>query len=238
MKVQFIQHVPFETPGALEDWCQTGGHVRSCTRVYAGDSWPDPALFDLLVVLGGPMNVYESAKYPFLTAEIRFLSQVIGEDKKVLGICLGAQLLAVALGARVTAAPCKEIGWFPVNPLRLEGSPGVFDHLADPFHAFHWHGDMFLIPPGAGRIASSTACANQAFQYRQQVLGIQFHLETNQDSLENMIIHCGQELVHAPFIQDADTLRRKSTHIPAMRANLFQLLDTFTGAVNPAVPTS
>ncbi|MFN2165238.1 MAG: type 1 glutamine amidotransferase, partial [Anaerolineae bacterium] len=162
MTVHYLQHVPFEGLGAIADWCFARKHDISVTRLFK-EAVPARFEGDLLVVLGGPMNIYEDERYPWLAAEKRFLDQAISAGARILGICLGAQLVADVLGGTVSRNPQREIGWFPVELQPEAGSVPGFDRLPPRFTALHWHGDTFSIPPGAVRLAGSRACENQAF---------------------------------------------------------------------------
>ncbi len=148
MKLHYIQHVPFEGPANIGDWARSQGWSLSATHLYRGDKLPAPGEFDWLVVMGGPMNIYEEDQYPWLAAEKKSIGKAIEAGKIVLGVCLGAQLIADVLGGRVVRNEHKEIGWFPVS-LRPEGveSP-VFRSFPPEFQALHWHGDTFSLPPG------------------------------------------------------------------------------------------
>ncbi len=133
------------------------------------------------------MNVYEEAEYPWLAAEKAFIAAAIGAGKPVLGICLGAQLIAAVLGGTVSKGPQPEIGWYPVELTPAGRELPLFAGFPDRFTALHWHGDTFSIPPGATHVASSAACANQAFAYDGgRVVGLQFHLEETRESLAQL----------------------------------------------------
>ncbi|MFT4584814.1 MAG: GMP synthase-like glutamine amidotransferase [Gammaproteobacteria bacterium] len=204
MRVHCFQHVAFEGLGSIGPWLAAAEHTLSKTKLYESPSFPNPDEFDLLIVLGGPMSVGDTQIYPWLDREKAFIKEVIAADKLVLGICLGAQLIASALGAKVYPNRYKEIGWFPIN--------GISNNLEDCYEfpealdAFHWHGDTFDLPQGAVRIATSRACPNQAFQINRQVIGLQFHLETTIDSAREIVEHCGDELVPELYIQSASAL--------------------------------
>ena len=176
MRIHCIQHVPFEGPAAVKDWALERGHVLSRTALYDNESLPAMDEFDWLIVMGGPMGVYDEDMYPWLAAEKRFIGRSIAEGHTVLGICLGAQLMAAALGGTVRANARREIGWFPVRLLPEAGRIPAFARLPREFDAFHWHGDTFGIPPGAVRAAESDACPAQAFSYNDRVIGLQFPL--------------------------------------------------------------
>ena len=202
MKLHWLQHVPFEGLGCIHDWAASLHAETTCTRLFAGETLPERSDFDLLVVMGGPMGVHDHADYPWLSAEKKFIRQTINADKRVLGICLGAQLIADVLGAGVYPGPQKEIGWHPIQ--RDEYAP---DLIPDELIAFHWHGDTFNIPRGAVRLASSEACRNQGFILNNRVIALQFHLETATESMEALIENCKHELMDAPFIQRAEQMR-------------------------------
>lgn len=204
MRVHYIQHVPFEGPGAISRWAERAGAVITGTKVYAGDPLPEPAETDLLVVLGGPMSVNEEGAYPWLRAEKEFLRHVIGGGHAVVGICLGAQLIASAMGARVYPNKEKEVGWFPVSGVREFGR-SVF-RMPESFEPFHWHGETFDLPEGAVPLARSAACEHQAFQFGEWVIGTQFHLESTPESVRALVDHCAGDLVPAPFVQSREQI--------------------------------
>ncbi len=154
-----LQHAPFEDLGTIEPWAEHRGHAVQRTLLYEGQTPPRLSEFDLLVVLGGPMNVYEDDRYPWLVTEKEFIGQAVWGGKLVLGICLGAQLIADVLGGKVTRNPQREIGWFPVQ-LTAEGRrAALLAGIPEQFVPMHWHGDTFAIPPGARNLATSEACA-------------------------------------------------------------------------------
>ncbi|HAY22047.1 MAG TPA: amidotransferase [Desulfobacterales bacterium] len=201
MRLHSFEHVPFEDLTNIGVWARNRGYVVSHTRWYENDSPPPLSSVDWLVVMGGPMNIYEEDRYPWLAREKTFIADAIAGGKLVLGVCLGAQLIADVLGGPVSRNQFKEIGWFPVSLTASATDSPLLVGLPQEFIAFHWHGDTFQMPPGAVPIASSRGCANQAFIYRNRVAGLQFHLESTPDSVSRLIRHCGGELVEAPFIQ-------------------------------------
>jgi GMP synthase-like glutamine amidotransferase len=170
------------------------GIVATTTRLYEGAPLPRPAELDWLIVMGGPMSVNDENRHSWLRPEKRLISQAIEAGESVLGICLGAQLIASALGARVFPNGCKEIGWFPVRR-----SPGSNVELAQLFsegpEVFHWHGDTFELPSGAVGFLQSEACSNQAFVLGSRVLGLQFHLETTPQGAAALIENSRDEIV-------------------------------------------
>ena len=178
MRVHWLQHADFEDLGYIAPWLAARGDAVSCTRLHAGENPPPPDSFDWLIVMGGPMNIYEYAHYPWLKDEKALIRAAIADGKRVLGICLGAQLLADVLGGQVARNMRTEIGWFPVRMNAAGRAAKVFADFPEMFDAFHWHGDTFAIPPGYDGLMSSEACANQAYASRDgRIVGIQFHLE-------------------------------------------------------------
>ena len=204
MRAHILQHVAFEGSGSIGPWLQAAGFEITTTRFYEAPVLPDPKDVDLVVAMGGPMSVNDEAEFPWLVVEKQFLRQCIEAEIPVLGICLGAQLIASALGARVYRNPVKEIGWFPVQVLPLFG--GATFQFPLTVDVFHWHGETFDLPPGALRIAGSAGCENQAFQFGSSVVGLQFHLETTPESARKLIEHCRAELMPATYVQSETTL--------------------------------
>ena len=206
MNIHYLQHVPFEGPGSIENWAITHGHHMSQTRLYAGDPFPPMDRFDLLIIMGGPMSIHDELDYPWLTAEKWFIQQAINAGKPILGICLGAQMLAQNLGGEVYPAGYREIGWYPITL-----DPGFADsNLGQQFppnpYAFHWHGETFTLPPDCHRIATSAACDNQGFIYQDRIIALQFHLESTQLTAEALIENCADELDGSQWVQSADTM--------------------------------
>ncbi|GAA4319741.1 type 1 glutamine amidotransferase [Compostibacter hankyongensis] len=201
LRIRCLQHVDFEGPGSIAAWAQAAGHVFEITRLYRNDALPDPEAVDFLVVMGGPMGVHDERKYPWLSAEKQFIRQVIDRGKSAIGICLGAQLMADVLGAAVYPNPQKEIGWFPVELSTAGRQHPLLAGFPDRFSAFHWHGDTFALPEGALQLAGSAACGQQAFLWRERVLGIQFHPEVTPESLKAMMAAGRDELVADTWVQ-------------------------------------
>lgn len=177
MKVLVFQHVKGEGLGLFREFLARWAIPYDTVAFHQGDSIPPLSDYDAVLVLGGPMNVYEEDRYPFLREEDRVIKQAVGEGKPYLGICLGAQLLAKALGAPVTANPVKEIGFGDVTLTDEAARDAVFGNLSGKFPVFQWHGDTFALPAGAVRLASSPDCPNQAFRYGSNAYAVQFHLE-------------------------------------------------------------
>lgn len=201
MKIHYLQHVFFEGLGSIETVLMEGGHSVSVTRMFANDPFPKVTKIDWLIVMGGPMGVHDEKKYPWLKTEKQFIRDVIQSGKVVLGICLGAQLIAVVMGAKVYKNKYREIGWFDINLNPNLNHTILKDIFPKQIEVFHWHGDTFDIPKGAVLIASSEATANQGFIFDNRVLAMQFHLETTPKSAKALIDNCHNELDGSKYVQ-------------------------------------
>ncbi|MGV8056959.1 MAG: type 1 glutamine amidotransferase [Smithellaceae bacterium] len=227
MRIHYFQHVPYEGLGNIEGWIKSKNYALSATRFYAADPLPKLNEIDWLIIMGGPMGAYEDKKYPWLAAEKSFIEESIKAGKKVLGICLGAQLIASVLGAKVYPHIHREIGWFPLK-LTDEGIESkVFQGFPAELLAFHWHGDTFNFPRGAARLAETTACRNQAFAYNNQAIGLQFHLDCTQENVQQLIENCSSELVNDPYIQTPEQMLRPVTEFEKIKKYMYKMLDNF-----------
>lgn len=195
MRVQVFQHVAFETPGWIVEEVRLKGYSLETTALFNNSPLPAPADFDLLIIMGGPMSVHDEVEFPWLRAEKELIAAAIREGKKVLGICLGAQLIAEVCGGRVYRAAEKEIGWWPVTWM------GGLETME-----FHWHGETFDLPKEAVLLAATKACVNQAFKLGDKIMGVQFHPEVTQEVIQGMVDNEGRELEeagNARYIQSA-----------------------------------
>ena len=226
MKAHILQHVAFEDAGIINAWLDAHRADVGVTRFDEAAALPDPAGLDLLVVMGGPMSVNDEAEHPWVVAEKRFIAQAVAQGTAVLGICLGAQLIAAAQGARVYRNAEKEIGWFDIEA--VEAPQGCFA-FPPRCTVMHWHGETFDLPPGAHRLTASAGCANQAFQLGERVIGLQFHLEMTDANLRAILANCRGELRTARFVQtEAEILDAGPQHFAATHALMAQLLDYLT----------
>lgn len=225
MCIHYLQHVPFEDLGTIAQWARGRGAEISRTRLFVGETLPAVECFDWLVIMGGPMNIYEDARYPWLMAEKRFIGEAITAGKLVLGICLGAQLIADVLGGAVTRNAQREIGWFPVTLTAEAQQSAVFSALPPRFTAFHWHGDTFSLPPGALHTAASDACPHQAFAYHERIIGLQCHLESTCAGIEKLVTHCGDELTTGAYIQSAESMLAQDSYLEESNRVMTMLLD-------------
>jgi GMP synthase-like glutamine amidotransferase len=228
MRLAVLQHVPFEGPAAIADWAASRGVPVSIVRLYESEALPELSVFDMLAVMGGPMSVNDGAQYPWLGPELTLLREAIGASKAVLGVCLGAQMIAKALGARVYPAKQKEIGWFPVE--RIAAKHTLFDGIPASFMAFHWHGETFDLPAGARGLAKTAAAPNQAFAAGSRVLGLQFHMEATPASVKDLLDHAGDEIGNGPFEQAASAIRAGTSHCKNLGPLLARVLGNLTHA--------
>ncbi len=204
MHAHIFQHIPFEGPGNIELWLRENGYEISSTHFYRPFELPAPGKVDFLIIMGGPMSVNDENKFPWLIKEKQFIREFIGTGKPVLGICLGAQMIASALEAKVYPNKNKEIGWFPITGLK----PPQISTFQFPisFTFLHWHGETFDLPAGAFRIAGSDGCKNQAFQVGRNVIAIQFHPEATPKTVQDFVFHFRNELVPGKYIQSEDEI--------------------------------
>lgn len=236
-RLTVLEHVPFEGPGAMGDWAEARGHAIDRLELQRGAALPAPASVDALVVMGGPMGVGDEDRFPFLRGEKRLLRACVDAGRPVLGICLGAQVLAEVLGAGVSAQGCREIGWFPLRwDARARAVPALA-HMPDESVVFHWHGDTFAVPPGTVRCATSSACANQGFATPDgRVVGLQFHLEMREEDVRALVAH-GREELHpgGAFVQsEVELLAGSARHGATLRPLLDTLLDRWIATTPPA----
>jgi GMP synthase (glutamine-hydrolysing) len=211
-----LRHIAFEDPGSLEDILTKAGYrlhlLEAGQDAIEGTLLQDP---DLLIVLGGPISANDREDYPFLNENIVMLEQRLHSGKPTLGICLGAQLIAVALGSRIHPMPEKEIGWSPIE-LTEAGQHSCLRHL-DNTPVLHWHGEAFELPRNANRLASTPLCPQQAFSIGNTILGLQFHIEVTASVLERWYIGHTLELAQAGI--SIPQLRRDSqTHAPVLKS--------------------
>lgn len=225
LRIHYFMHAHFEGPGSIEEWCNRHGHLLTATKFYQNEELPGLADIDWLIIMGGPMTVTDEEKFNWLAAEKQFIDKAIQAGKTIIGICLGAQLLADVLGAKVYQNAHKEIGWFPIEFTPRAIQSGLFSNAGEKPTVFHWHGDTFDLPENAIHLAQSEACKNQAFLYKEKILALQFHLEMTEQSMGKMIENCRLELVNAKYIQSENAILENSRLVENNRKMLFAILD-------------
>lgn len=232
MKIHCIRHESFEGLGCIGDWINSRGYKVSYSLVFQDALYPQVEEFDWLIVMGGGMSVYEEEKYPWIHAEKELIKNAIEKGKVVLGICLGAQFIASAMGAKVYPGKNKEIGWFPVNFTKAEEHNGLLDFLPGSEIVFHWHGDTFDVPEGANGFASSAVTPNQGFVFGDRVVGLQFHFEITETGLLEMIGGANADLVPGDYIQNSEEMKDYLSYIPSNNQLMHKLLDRLAAIRN------
>lgn len=203
MNAHYFQHVPYEGLGSIQNWLEENSFQITKTELFNHPVFPKSDDVDFLIIMGGPMSINDEGQYPWLIEEKKFIKQFIASGKPVIGICLGAQLIASVLGSAVYSNPEKEIGWFPIFSENNQQEDYKFPNR---LNVFHWHGETFDLPKGASLLASSAVCKNQVFQIGDHIIGLQCHLETTLETARDIIQNCSHELVSAPYIQSADQI--------------------------------
>lgn len=225
MRLHILQHVPFEGPGSILSWAHTNHHEVKFTRFYKNQKLPYPTDFDLLVIMGGPMSIYDEKSYPWLKQEKSFLQRCLIEKKKILGICLGAQLLANCLETKVFPNKEKEIGWFPIHKHQDIHNPVFHLYPEKYLPAFHWHSDTFDLPAGAVRLFSSEATLNQGFAIENRIFGLQFHWEVRYENVRTLLQHSKKDIRPGKYIQKPELMMKDSNPFELAQKNLWRLLD-------------
>jgi GMP synthase-like glutamine amidotransferase len=226
LRIHWLQHVPFEGLGSIESWALARGVALTTTRLHAGESLPALAAIDGLVVMGGPMSVHDVDAHPWLTAELRFVEEVLRAEKRMLGICLGAQIMARALAAPVRRNAHREIGWFPISwTPGAKGTSLFADMPTDPLVP-HWHGETFEIPRGCVHLATSEACRNQAFMTQDgKGVAFQCHPEMRPAGLDALTRHASRDLAPGPYVQRADEILAKPERCATLAPMMERILD-------------
>jgi GMP synthase (glutamine-hydrolysing) len=226
MKIGVLQHAAFEGPGEIGLWATSRGHSLAVHHLYQGDALPAPDSFDLLLIMGGEMNIYQYRDWPWLKAESAFIRSTIERGKKTIGICLGAQFMADALDARVVQNAEIELGWMPVT--WTSEARAAFPDLQPQATVLHWHGDTFGLPKSAVRLAASAGCPEQGFLVPGKCLGLQFHLEVD-PALTKQFVDGQVEWPKGPYVHSAETILGDATkHHEANRKFLYGMLDRFS----------
>lgn len=229
MIIYCLHHIEFETFGNLKEWALFNDHVLETVNPSMCNSFLSPDDFDILVIMGGTMSVYEENKYPWLRKEKAFVRKVLEAGKPILGICFGGQMLAEILGAVVCSNMYKEMGWHNVR--KTAECESVFIDLPREFPVFQWHGDTFGIPEDAVKLFESEACENQGFIYNNNVIGLQFHPEANDMWIRELINHRKSDLTEGKYVCREETMLHRSMELKMSRNIFFYLLNTLSFSI-------
>jgi GMP synthase-like glutamine amidotransferase len=231
MRVHYLQHVKYENLANMETWLKKRGHQLTKTLLYKNQGLPDLKLFDWLIIMGGPMNIYEHDKYPWLVMEKQFIKKSVEAGKLVLGMCLGAQLLSDSLGGKVTKNKYKEIGFFPATLTKQGKNSAIFKGLPDEFTVMHWHGDTFSIPKGAVRLVLSKGCKNQAFSYKERAFGLQFHFEYSPRHISPFFKDPQNALQPGKYVQSADIILKNKKGYDGIKGIMRAVLENLENSI-------
>jgi GMP synthase-like glutamine amidotransferase len=224
MEILVFQHHPLEGLGTIKHWLES--HHASITyhRFFEDQSIPNIDDYDALIIMGGPISVNDEEELPWITDVVKTIKRAVDRNKKVLGICLGAQLIAKSLGAIVKPNQHKEIGLHPIFPVKTSNTD-VFN-FPNPLNVIHWHSQTFDIPPNATHIAQSEACSNQGFQLGKNAIGLQFHLELDKDSLKPLVKEFKDQLIQEQYVHNEGRINSiTNEEFEIMQKNLVNLLN-------------
>jgi GMP synthase (glutamine-hydrolysing) len=208
MKILFVIHAAFEKPGCIKTWAEKQKHQTQEVHPYKGEKLPDIKDFDFLVVMGGPQSPLKIDKAPYLADEIELIKQAVKEKKRIIGVCLGAQLIGEALGAKTERSPHREIGAYPIELLDGAERDPVFRQFPKEFDVMHWHSDMPGIPKEAVVLAASAGCPRQVFRFGDRIYGFQCHFELTQELVKGMIDNCPDDLKAGTYVMTEKELMR------------------------------
>ncbi len=226
LKFHCLQHVAFEGPGIIESWAKQQGHSFHFTRFYLNEKLPQLNEVDVLIVMGGPMSFDDDAVYHWMPTEKAFIKTCMDAGKSALGICLGAQMIAIAAGGEGQHGSEQEVGWFPIQFFNTDDS---FSFLPKNQTVFHWHGDTFTIPPKAVHFAGTDAFPNQGFLLNSNIVGLQFHLEIEPNSVQAMIDHVGDQIPDQRFTQSPEKIVLEDAYYQNCHQLLLKILADIVG---------
>lgn len=227
MNILILKHFEFENYSMIHHWAEVHGHQALIREPASGLLKQEFDDADLIIITGGPMSVYEEEAYPWMVQEKECILEAIRQEKKVLGICFGAQMLAEILGGRVYRHSYQEIGWHRI--VRTAERHVWLQDVPEEFYSFQWHGDTFELPPGSVWLAHSEGCVNQAFSYNDNTVGLQFHLESSPRSIELMLHNWKDALREAPYIQSAEQIKKEMDRSEQAIEILYSILDRISG---------
>jgi GMP synthase-like glutamine amidotransferase len=225
MHIHYFQHNHFEDLGYISDWAESHNFTISVTRFDIKSELPSIQDFDWLVVMGGAMGVNDSDQYPWILSEIEFIKEVIHSGKIVIGICLGSQMIASALGARVYKNTEPEMGFWPIKFSKSAKQDSVFRHFPDKLDVMHFHFDAFTLPEGAVAMAESPVTPVQAFRYGSNVFALQFHSELTESSAPIFIRELASEIIPGSLVQNPPEMLQNIRYCRLNNEILSKVLD-------------
>ena len=225
MRLHYFQHAPQEGPGTIEEWARKRDCPITKTSFFDGKALPKLDEIDWLVIMGGPMSVNDENVFPWLKDEKRFIKSAIDAGKTVLGFCLGSQLMANALGAKVSKNRYKEIGWYELKLTKTGRSIKALSRFPDRLIAYQWHGETFNIPKNAALAATGDVCANQAFVFGGRVIGMQFHLEVSRDDVAAWIKSGPDDLTNDKYVQTPEKMLGNEKGFTEIKKYMTMMLD-------------
>jgi len=231
MRIQAILHAAFEPLGIIEEWAEERQHDVTITRSYDGEPLPNSASFDFLILMGGPQSSLELKKYPYLREEIALIKQALNENKLVLGVCLGAQLIGDALGAKPERSPEKEVGVFPIELTSHARDDALLKDFPEQFDVMHWHNDMPGLPSSAQVLARSRGCPRQIVRFSPRAYGFQCHFEVTASVAQGLIDRCPSDLSPSRYVQSADQILQSS--FDSFNHKMKTILDRLSGQSAP-----
>lgn len=216
-KVIVLQHAESENLGTMEEALAACGVAFEYVRTFEGQAIPaDVDGATGLIVMGGPMGVYETDRYPFLRQEMKLMEAFLKAERPILGVCLGSQLLATTLGAPVRKGRKKEIGWFEIQLNRASVQDTLWNGQHSPFVAYHWHGDIFDLPKGAVALASSDLTPVQSYRFGDRAYGILFHLEVTENHIRKMLDEFAEE-IREENLSAGEILQESKSFLPPLQ---------------------
>lgn len=225
MKILCITHADFETPGIITDWAVGHDYGLTVVKPYRGEVLPNMNDFNCLIVMGGPQSAVTLEDYPYLHLEVDTVRAALVQDKPVIGFCLGAQLIGVALGTKAERSPEKEVGVYPITLTQAGMDDTLFKGMPQSFPVIHWHNDMPGLTNDAVILASSIGCPRQVVKYKPNVYGFQCHMEITAEGIDAMILAVPEDLAPSRFTQSSDLLRAQD--YVAINRDMFGILDRF-----------
>lgn len=235
MRVHLLKHMDHIGHGFIDEWLQEQGHPYKVTRVHAGEPFPAIDEFDFLIILGGEMGVYEEEEHPWLIQEKQWIRKVIDSNKRILGICLGGQLIASSMGATVRKHDHSEIGWWPITFKEPAFAHPFLKGINEINTLFEFHYDTFEIPSEAVLLAESKACKRQAFAIGDRILGLQFHPEFNPEIVEHIVNKMGPKIKNGPFVEPINEMLATPERFESSKLFLYTLLNNIESHFNSEI---